>query len=68
MSDKKELIITTRDRVLRAWQNTTELVRDFENYSHEIQDKKEIADLFSEYAVQQGEQAAKLLEILHTLS
>ncbi|MDO5561021.1 MAG: rubrerythrin [Oscillospiraceae bacterium] len=67
MSEKKELVITTRDRVLRAWQNSTELVRDFEVYSKEI-DEKEIARMFDKFAEDEGHHAAKLLELLHELS
>ncbi|MEG1449031.1 MAG: rubrerythrin, partial [Oscillospiraceae bacterium] len=38
MENKNELKITTRDRLLSAWQNSTELVRDFQNYSDDIRD------------------------------
>lgn len=61
---KNGFIFTTRDRVLHAWLNTTESVRDFENYAKQITDSKEISSLFGEFAEQQAKQAAKLLEIL----
>lgn len=62
-----ELKITTRDRVLRAWQNSTELVRDFQTYSHEISDHKQIADLFAQFAEDEAVHAAQLLKQLHLL-
>lgn len=46
MSKDKKIVITTRDRVLRAWQNSTELVRDFENYAKETSDDKTAAEMF----------------------
>ncbi len=46
MNDKCEVNITTRDRVLRAWENSMELVRDFKSYSEEIKDDPYIADMF----------------------
>lgn len=56
--------ISTRDKVLKAWDKSAELVRDFETYSNEIKDDKEIAHLFGEYAKDEGFHAARLLELL----
>ncbi|MDD4124356.1 MAG: ferritin family protein [Eubacteriales bacterium] len=64
MEERNGLTITTRDRLLRAWQNTTELVRDFETYSKETDDNEETAALFARYAEDEGYHAAKLLELL----
>ena len=65
MDDKSGIVITNRDRVLRAWQNSVELVRDYQEYSHEIEhDDKKLAKIFAEYAEDEGVHAAKLLEIL----
>lgn len=61
---KNGFIFSTRDRVLHAWLNTTELVRDFENYAKQITDNSEISSLFGDFAEQQALQARKLLEIL----
>ena len=61
---KNGFIFTTRDRVLHAWLNTTELVRDFENYAKQITDCEKASSLFGEFAEQQALQARKLLEIL----
>ncbi|HNW04503.1 MAG TPA: rubrerythrin [Oscillospiraceae bacterium] len=56
--------MTTRDRLLRAWQNSMELVRDFQCYSKEITDDKEAADVFAAYAEEEGLHASKFREIL----
>ena len=32
------ILITDRDRVLRAWQNLMELIRDFQLYAREVDD------------------------------
>ncbi len=60
----KELRITTRDRLLRAWQNSTELVRDYQNYSDEVEEEK-IKKLFAHYAEDEALHASELLELLH---
>ena len=39
MDTKNGFTITNRDHVLRAWQNSTELVRDYQAYAHELEDK-----------------------------
>ena len=55
--------ISTRDRVLRAWQNTMELVRDYQLYAKEIEDK-EISDLFSRCAESECRHASAFHDIL----
>ena len=57
------IIITTRDRVLRAWQNCMELVRDFQLYAREVEDEK-IAQLFAHSAEEVGYQAAAFHDLL----
>ena len=57
--------ITTRDRLLRAWENTTELVRDFQSYARETKDDAEISKVFSEFAEDEGLHAAKFRELMH---
>lgn len=58
-----EIRITTGDRLLRAWENSMEMVRDFEIYSKEVDDKK-IKQVFSKMAVDEGHHAAELRSIL----
>ena len=51
MDTKDGITLTNRDHVLIAWQNSTELVRDYQAYAHEIEkDNKELAKLFSKFA------------------
>lgn len=50
MGNQKEIVITTRDKLLRGWENSKELVRDFENYSKEIEDDPRVAELFASFA------------------
>lgn len=57
--------IGTRDKLLRAWENSKESVRDFESYSKEIKDDERVAKMFAEFAEDEGMHAAKLLKILH---
>lgn len=57
--------ITTRDRLLRAWQNSTELTRDFELYSKEIDNDERTSVMFANFARDEALHAAKLLDILH---
>ena len=61
---EQEITITTRDRILRGWQNATELVRDLETYSKEIKDNTEAAALFKQFAEEEGHHAAQLRQLL----
>lgn len=65
MEDKYGIKITTRDRLMRAWQNSTELTRDFEMYSKQIEDDERVSVMFSNFARDEALHAAKLLGILH---
>ena len=55
--------ITKRDRVLRAWQNAMELVRDYQLYAKEVDDPT-LSDLFSRGADAIGHQAAAFHDVL----
>jgi rubrerythrin len=65
MDDKTGVSITNRDRALRAWQNSTELVRDYQTYAQEIKDDQALSTLFAEYAEDEAIHAAELLKTLH---
>lgn len=67
MSDKNNLHITVRDRVLRAWENSTELVRDYQNYANDSENHPKIAHMFNEYAKDEAVHAAELLKLLHEM-
>ncbi len=62
------LKITTRDRLLFAWQKSTELVRDFELYSKEITDDPRASRALADFAETEAVHAAKLLELLRIYS
>lgn len=64
MNNHNGFTITDRDRVLTAWENSTELVRDFQAYAHEMGDENYLAKLFAEYAEDEAIHASKFLEIL----
>ena len=64
MDDKNGFRITNRDHVLGAWQNSTDLVRDFQAFSHEIKDEdEELSRLFAEFAEDEAVHAAKLHDL-----
>ncbi len=67
MPDKNGINRTSRDRVLRAWENSTELVRDFQNYAHETEHNPKLANIFNEYAKDEAVHAAELLKLLHQM-
>ena len=64
MNDRHEVRITTRDRLMRAWQNSTELTRDFEKYSKELDDDECVSVTFANFAHDEALHAAKLLNLL----
>ena len=59
-----EIKITTRDRLLRAWENSMELVRDFETYSKEIEEDQVAAKVFARFAEDEAAHASQLREML----
>lgn len=61
--NENEIELTTYDRLLRAWENSMELVRDYEMYSKRIEDEK-VKQVFKEFAEDEGMHASKLKDIL----
>ncbi len=61
--NENEIELTTYDRLLRAWENSIELVRDYEMYSKRIEDEK-IKQVFKDFAQDEGMRASKLRNIL----
>jgi len=61
--NKNEVELTTYDRLIRAWENSKELVRDYEMYSKRIEDD-EIKNVFKQFAEDEGMHATKLREII----
>ncbi len=64
MKEKYGFNLTPRDRLVRAWQNTAELVRDFENYAKEEEMPQKTAALFERCSKEQAGQAASFLALL----
>ena len=64
MQGKDGFKVSTRDMVLRGWQNSTELVRDFQNYARQIDGDDEIADMFAGFAEDEAMHASQLLKYL----
>lgn len=67
MQHHEPIHISTRDRVLRAWQNTMELIRDYQLYAAEIEDHN-ISDLFSRMAETECRHAADLHDVLKEMA
>jgi rubrerythrin len=61
--NENEVKITTYDRLLRAWENSMELVRDYEMYSKRIEDQ-EVKQVFKEFAEDEGMHATTLRVML----
>lgn len=57
-------MINTRDCLQRAWNNTMELVRDFEMYSKGVEDS-EVKSAFKDMAEKQGKMAQDLREMFN---
>ena len=62
-ADLPEIEYTTYDRLLRAWENSMELVRDFEMYSKRIEEDA-VKQVFKEFAEDEGMHAHKLRELI----
>jgi len=62
-TNKNEIEFTTYDRLLIAWENSMEMVRDFEMYSKRVEDEK-VKEVFKQFAEEEGMHASKLREML----
>ncbi|MDP4094628.1 MAG: ferritin family protein [Bacillota bacterium] len=58
-----EIMITTYDRILRAWENSMEMVRDYEMYSKRVEEE-DVKQVFKKFAEDEGMHASKLREML----
>lgn len=65
MENKHRIEITTRDRLLRAWENSMALVREFEDCANEIEDDRQASAVFAEFAEDEGMHAARFKDMLH---
>jgi rubrerythrin len=62
-----EIKITTYDRLLRAWENSKELTRDYEVYSKDIPEEK-IKNVFKQMAEKEGMNASQFRQLLEEYS
>lgn len=63
-SHDDDVKITDRDRIMRGWENSMELIRDFKAYSKETEDNEILKNIFDEFAEDEGVHAAKFRELL----
>lgn len=64
MSNIHEVKINTRDRLLRAWENSMQLVREFKVCEKKIKDDKSASEIFGKFAEEEGIHASKFKDIL----
>lgn len=65
MNELNGFKITKRDRVLRAWQASTGLVREYQEYAREIEkEDKELSKCFAQLSENEAHHSAQLLNIL----
>ena len=60
----RQIKITTYDRLLRAWENSMEAVRDFQSYADLTEDNDKAKQAFYDFAENSAKQAAKLRNLL----
>lgn len=62
-TDKFDVEFTTYERLLIAWENSMELVRDFEMYSKRVEDEN-VKQVFKKFAEDEGMHASMLRDML----
>jgi len=62
-TDDQAVQLTNYDRLLRAWENSMEMVRDFEMYSKRVDDEK-LRKIFADFAEDEGRHAQTLRSLL----
>jgi rubrerythrin len=63
MEEQNDVKITSYDRLMRAWENSMELTRDFEVYAKRVDDE-ELKQVFKKFAEEEGFHASKFRELL----
>lgn len=67
MQPHEPIHISDRDRVLRAWQNTMELICDYQLYAREVRDPA-LSELFSRLAEAECRHGAALHDVLREMA
>jgi hypothetical protein len=65
--NENEVRITTYDKLMRAWQNSMEMAREFRIHSQEMKESREdgkAGQIFAEFAETEGLHAARLRDLL----
>lgn len=60
-----EKVFTTYDHLLRAWENSMELTRDFQYYAKKTDAPDDIKKVFAEFAEDEAIHASKFRELVH---
>jgi rubrerythrin len=63
VNKKNEIELTTYDRLLRAWEYSMEMTRDFEMYSKRVHED-DVKEVFKQFAEDEGMHASKLKSML----
>lgn len=56
--------INTRDRLLRSWENSMELVLDYQAYKQEIKDNPTVCNVFDQFAEDEAMHARRFRQLL----
>ena len=64
MHNLHEVKINTRDRLLRAWEDSMHLVREFKDCEKLVDDSEEAREMFSKFADEEGVHAAEFKAML----
>ena len=56
--------INTRDRLLRAWENSMELVLDYQTYKQEIKDNDDVCRVIDQFAEDEALHARRFRQLL----
>ncbi len=64
MQNLHEVKIGTRDRLLRAWENSMQLVKEFKTCESLIDDCDDAKRMFSKFAEDEGKHAAEFKAVL----
>ena len=67
MQAHEPIHISDRDRVLRAWENTKELIRDYQEYARNVQDPA-LSELFCHMAETECRHGADLHDVLKKMA
>ena len=65
MQQEEQINMTARDRLMKSWHNSMELVRDYQTYAEEIREDRQLVQVFRDFADDEALHAAKFRELLH---